>query len=253
METISSRQNAVIRQLRRLAAESDERTASGLFVCDGKKFLEEALRSGCRVQTVLWKETRDAGFAGLPAFPQEYCAKADLFDYASPLRNSPGPLFTVEMPAPEPDSAVHRAVILEGIQDPGNVGTVLRTADAFEIDAVILLDCCADLYAPKTVRASMGAVFRQRVLRMKREDLPAFCSANGLSLYGAALREDAADLRTLPLANAAVAIGSEGRGLSPELLALCDRLVIIPMNGAAESLNAAMAAGIFMWEMARQA
>ena len=251
METISSRQNAVIRQFRRLAADSEERLNTGLFVCDGRKFLEEALRSGCAVRTVLWKESRGADFGSFPAFPQEYCAKADLFDYASPLRNSPGPLFTVELPASRQAGALRNAIVLEGIQDPGNVGTVLRTADAFEVDAVILLEGCADLFAPKTVRASMGAIFRQRVLRLNREALPAFCAENGLALYGAALREDAVDLRTLPLRSAAVAIGSEGRGLSPELLAMCDRLVIIPMNGAAESLNAAMAAGIFMWEMAR--
>ena len=250
MEIIASRQNTVIRRFRRLASENEERIRSGCYLCDGAKMLEEALRSGVPVRTVLWKEKRDERFGRFAGFPEEYCVKTELYDYVSPLRNSPGPLFTVEMPA-EQTGPVSSAVILEGIQDPGNVGTILRTADAFGIDAVVLLEGCADLYAPKSVRASMGAVFRQRIHRMNREELPGFCVKNNIPLYGAALRDDAMDLRAYPLSRAAVAVGSEGRGLSQELIALCDALLIIPMNGEAESLNAAMAAGIIMWEMTR--
>jgi TrmH family RNA methyltransferase len=84
------------------------------------------------------------------------------------MKNSPGPLFTVQMPeaGEAASSPVTSVLVLEGVQDPGNVGTVLRTADAFGVSAVILLEGCADLYAPKTVRATMGAIFRQRVLQM---------------------------------------------------------------------------------------
>ena len=167
------------------------------------------------------------------------------------MQNSPGPLFCVAIPeAKEPETLQH-VLVLETVQDPGNVGTVVRTANAFGIDAVILVGACADLYQPKTVRASMGAIFRQRVLTMELDALCALLKRHELPLYGAALDEHALDIRTLSLQHAALAVGSEGRGLSVELLARCEEKVIIPMNPDSESLNAAVAASVLMWEMAR--
>ena len=134
---------------------------------------------------------------------------------------------------------------------PGNVGTAIRTANALGMDAVVLTGACADLYGPKTVRATMGALFRQPVLTCATDELMQLLRANGLKLYGAALTDTAQDLRRVPLTPAAVAIGSEGRGLSAELLAQCDGQIIIPMQPGAESLNAAVAAAVVMWEIAR--
>ena len=165
--------------------------------------------------------------------------------------NSPGPLFTVAIRGCAKPGKLPNALILENVQDPGNVGTVIRTADAFRIGAVILTGQCADLYHPKTVRATMGAIFRQKVLFMDREFLKPFLEDMGLPLYGAALSPKARDLREVPVKNAAVAVGSEGRGLSRELLSLCDGELIIPMNPDSESLNAAAAAAVILWEMAR--
>ena len=143
------------------------------------------------------------------------------------------------------------AIVLEGVQDPGNVGTVIRTANAFGVDAVILTGACADLYNPKTVRATMGAIFRQRVLELPLAELRAALDENGLPLYGAALSETARDFREMLLDKAAVAVGSEGNGLSTELLAICDGQLIIPMRPDSESLNAGVAASVIMWEMSR--
>lgn len=147
---------------------------------------------------------------------------------------------------------ITNAVVLENLQDPGNVGTVIRTANAFGIDAVILVGDCADLYNPKTVRASMGAIFRQRVIRLNVSELKALCLNEKLALYGAALSDTAQDIGEVSLLNAAVAIGSEGRGLSEDFLKLCDGQIIIPMKPCAESLNAAIAAAVVMWEMSKQ-
>ena len=248
MEKLTSRKSAVIRAFRDLAGSASLRQEKGLFLCDGGKLLAEALRSGASVETVLWREARDAD---APAFPQEYLLPGDLFDYVSPLSNSPGPLFSVRMPSPPDLNAVRRVLALEELQDPGNVGTVLRTADAFGVDLVVLLGGCADCYAPKTVRASMGAVFRQKTVRMNAEEFVSFCHERELSLWGAALTDTARDLRSVSLDRAAVLIGSEGHGLSRELLQSCDGEIIIPMSGEAESLNAAVAAAIIMWEMQR--
>ena len=249
MERLTSRKSAVIRAFRDLARSSAAREEKGLFLCDGQKLLQEALRSGASVETVLWKENRAAD---LPPFPQEALLPADLFDYVSPMANSPGPLFSVRMLSAPDLYKVSRVLALEELQDPGNVGTVLRTADAFGVDLVVLLEGCADLYAPKTVRASMGAVFRQAAVRMDAEAFVSFCREKNLPLWGAALTDTARDLRSLPLDPAAVLIGSEGHGLSRELLRACDGEIIIPMSGEAESLNAAVAAAIVMWEMQRR-
>ncbi len=248
-EELRSRQSAPIRFLRELARDAEARRENGLYLCDGEKLLQEALRSNAEICHVAWREKRAGGYG---AFEKEYLLSAELFDYVSPLKNSPGPLFSVRMnPEPAPTS-LQRVLVLEEIQDPGNVGTILRTADAFSMDAVILLEGCADVYAPKTVRASMGAIFRQNVLRMTLAEAVSYCRAQDLPLYGAALSPRARDLRTLRLDRSAVAIGSEGHGLSAELLGQCDGELIIPMSGEAESLNAGIAAAIVMWEMCRQ-
>ena len=164
------------------------------------------------------------------------------------MKNSPGPLFTLALPA-EPEGVFNRAILLENVQDPGNVGTVIRTAAAMGVDTVLLCGACADVYSPKTARATMGAIFREKILHCTPDEARALADKNGLKLYGAALSDRAADIRTLTLQKAVVAIGSEGRGLCEELLSLCDGELIIPMSPGSESLNAAVAAAITLWEM----
>lgn len=247
MENITSRKNAYIKHLRALASEKEYRQETQEYICDGLKLLKEALHFGAEISSVLWKDKAESlELQGV----RQYVAPAELFDYASPMKNSPGPLFTVKMPQ-RSGQKIEKAVVLETVQDPGNVGTVIRTANAFNIDAVILCSDCADLYNPKTVRATMGAIFRQQVIRVDVSQLRNFLDENGLKLYGAALSDKARDVREVELKNAAVAIGSEGKGLSRELLEACDGEIIIPMNPDSESLNAAVAASVLMWEMAR--
>ncbi|MGN1002220.1 MAG: TrmH family RNA methyltransferase [Oscillospiraceae bacterium] len=248
MEQLTSRQNRIIAHLRRLGTDKSYRHACGEFVCDTPKLLAEALLWGGEIGTVLWAQGSEV--LPLPEGVRQYTAPRELVDYASPLSSSAGPLFTVRMKTWEL-AAPGRTLVAETIQDPGNLGTILRTANALNIDTVILTGDCADVYNPKTVRASMGAVFRQRRHEMSREQLRAYLTEHGFRLYGAALSETAEDIRTLDLSKAAVAIGSEGRGLSNELLSLCDGRLIIPMNAQCESLNAAVAAAIVMWELCR--
>ena len=249
METLNSRQNTLIRHLRALANDAAYRRERGEYLCDGIKTLREALHFGAELRAVLWRERPED--APIPETVRQAVASGDLFDYASPLKNSPGPLFSVAIPASEKSGALERVLVLENVQDPGNVGTVIRTANAFGIDAVVLLGACAELYHPKTVRATMGAIFRQRVLRRSSEELDALLAGNRLPLYGAALDPRARDVRGLSLRRAAVAVGSEGQGLSEALLARCDGKIIIPMDPDSESLNAAVAAAVLMWEMTR--
>ena len=247
MEKISSRKNEYIRALRQLAGDAAYRRERGEYLCDGMKTLREALSFGGIVTSVLWKD--EAQDIALPVDCVQYISDGELFDYASPMKNSPGPLFTVKIPDADKTSPIKNAIVLETVQDPGNVGTVIRTANAFGTDAVILTGDCADLYNHKTVRATMGAIFRQRVICCEREELAALLSKNNLNLYGAALSKRAEDIRKVDIKNAAVAVGSEGRGLSEALLSMCRGELIIPMQPDSESLNASIAAAIVMWEM----
>ena len=249
MERITSRKNAYIQCVRQLAADGAFRRSRGEYLCDGMKTLREALRYGGKVTSILWKEREE--ILELPGDVPQYLAPTELFDYASPMSNSPGPLFTVAIRGCSKPGKLKNAIVLENVQDPGNVGTVIRTANAFGIGAVILTENCADLYHPKTVRATMGAVFRQLVLEMDRETLLRFLQDQQLPLYAAALDQRAVDLRQVSLQHAAVAVGSEGRGLSRELIEASEKTIIIPMRPDSESLNAAVAAAVLMWEASR--
>lgn len=240
MEIIRSRQNELIRRFRALGADGDFRREQGEFIGAGQKLLDEALASGAEVTMALGTEA----VSGCPC----RLVSPELLDYVSPLKNAPGPVFSVRMRQADAAKPT-RAVVLENVQDPGNVGTVLRTADALGVELVVLCGACADHWSPKAVRASMGAVFRQSVVRAALSELDGVLG--GLPLYGAALSPEARDIRTLAGQNSAVAIGNEGRGLTEELLAHCAGQIIIPMRPQAESLNAAIAAALCMWELVR--
>lgn len=248
MERITSRKNPYIARLRLLAGSASARRESGETVLDGVKLLAEAKASGAELTGVLCDEGGDApDVRGCPI----YTAPAELVAYASPVKNSPGPVFSVRMPRIARPDKLTTAIVLENMQDPGNVGTLIRTANALGIDAVILAGDCADRTSPRAVRASMGAAFRQYVAECSLYELPGLLRDFGLKLYGAALSPEAVDIRTVELKSAAVAIGNEGHGLSRELLGMCDGAVIIPMRPGSESLNAAAAGAVAMWEMAR--
>ena len=194
--------------------------------------------------------------SALPALPEavrRVQVPPDLMKSISPAQTPQGVLSVCGLPdRPLPELLEgRRYVVLDGVQDPGNVGTILRTADAFSADGLFLVNACADLYNPKTVRASMGAVFRCPVWTCGLDELQTLLEESGLPLYGAALRADTEDVRQVDISRCAVAVGSEGKGLSHELLGVCDKTVKIPMSEHCESLNAAIAAAVLLWEAAR--
>lgn len=251
MERITSRKNPLLEHMRRLNGAAYRRER-GEFLCDSPKLVEEALRHGAQVVSLAVSDGMEPPRGLMPdvrcvAVPQDVMASI------SPMRTPQGMLAVCRTPdtvLPERLTG-RRYVVLDGVQDPGNVGTVIRTADAFGCDGVVLLAGCADPYSVKTLRASMGAVFRVPVWCTGAETLHLCLREAGLPLYGAALRDDTEDARMLDLRRCAIAIGSEGKGLSRELLAVCDRTVLIPMSDHCESLNAAIAASVLLWEAAR--
>ncbi len=251
METITSRQNPLCTHLRKLSSSAAYRRQCGEFLCDSPKLLQEALLWGSELHTVVVTAGTEA--PPLPKGVRLVEVPADVMRSVSPMETPQGTLFTCAIhtePLPE-TLAGRRYVVLDTLQDPGNVGTILRTADAFHADGMFLVNGCADLYNPKTLRATMGAVFRCPVWTVGVEELSALLKRSGIPLYGAALREDTLDARQADYSRCAIAIGSEGRGLTEGVLALCDRTIKIPMSEHCESLNAAAAATVLLWEAAR--
>ena len=254
METITSRQNPLCVQVRKLAAEGKYRRRTGRFLCDSPKLVQEALRwTPEAVETVLC--TSQALLPALPGHVRAVLVPEEVMASLAPSKTPQGVLAVCALedrPLPRTLEG-SRYVVLDGVQDPGNVGTVLRTADAFWCDGVFLVGGCADLWSPKTLRASMGAAFRCPVWSCTAQELSDLLRRSGIPLWGAALREDTADVKAVDWSRAALAIGSEGQGLSRELLEMCDGTVRIPMREHCESLNAAAAAAVLIWEMARAA
>lgn len=255
---IESKHNTTLRHLARLNREKKYRQGAGEMVCEGWKMLGEALSSGVTVKTVL-QRTGDAPDSGLIAQAEAqgarlFEAEASLFAQASDVETPQGVIFSCVPPKRRADDlpeTLSGAILLDGVQDPGNLGTILRTADAFALDAVILCEGCTDPTAPKVVRATMGAAFRQPVYRMPLAEAAAALKTRGLPVYAAALKPDSVPSTALDLHGAAVIVGSEGRGVTAQALELCDKKVVIPMAGRAESLNVGVAAAILIWEMTK--
>lgn len=245
-QRIESRKNPYLQQVRKLLSSRSEREKSRLFVCDGTKLLDEAVAHFPGLDTVILSD--GVNVQNLPNHVRLIRVSKDIMASVSPMEAPQGAVFVCKMPE-ETDFVPQRGcLILDGIQDPGNLGTILRTADALEVP-VVLLDGCADPYSWKVVRASMGAVFRTGIVRTNWETAKNKLKAARIPIGVTALSPRAIDLRQAKLHEMALVIGSEGQGVRKDVLDSADQELIIPMNSKCESLNAAIAAAIVMWQM----
>ena len=242
---ITARKNPLLQQVRRLLTSRRERESTGLFVADGTKLLSEAVRWWPGLDTVILS---DGVEMALPEQVRIVRVPPEIMEFISPMESPQGALFLCRLPEKRKFEPKPGMLLLDGVQDPGNLGTILRTADAFEIP-VVLLEGCADPYSHKVVRASMGAVFRSPVVQTTWQEAANAFKQSGIPLAVTALTDRAQDLRSANLGTMAVVIGSEGRGVRQEVLSAADQELIIPMNPNCESLNAAIAAAIVMWQM----
>ena len=252
IEVITSRTNPLVSQIRKLEKDRAYRRETGLFLCDGVKLYEEALRWGADIQTVLF--TPDRRPQQFPRGVRAVQVPEGLMSALSPAKTPQGLLFLCRQPRTQLPGKLtgSRYLVLDGLQDPGNVGTIWRTADAFGTDGLILTRSCADPWHSKTVRATMGAAFRLPVWESEPEMLAKVLNEANIPLYGTCLREDTVDLRSYDGGPAAVVIGNEGNGISDEVLRLCCRTWKIAMESKGESLNAAAAAAVVLWELYRR-
>jgi TrmH family RNA methyltransferase len=259
VELITSRQNERVKRVAELCSSARRRRESGLCVIHGLKLCAEAVRFGVALRELwLTREARLSHGAGLEpvaaAAERLYLMDGGVCGRISPDRSPQGIVAVAALPAAsgiEELAGQPRLAALQAVQDPGNVGAIIRSAAAFGYGGVVLTGDCADPFSPKALRASMGAVFGTATAfcRSLAEALGSLKALGHLTV-AAALGADAGPLdgyraeRRLTLA-----IGSEGRGLSQDVLEACARAVTIPVTDRVESLNAAVAAGIAMWEM----
>ncbi len=247
-ERLTSRQNPLFVHLHKLQTSRSYRAETRQFCADGVKLLDEAVRWYPGLRTVIACD----GLA-LPDLSEDVRivrVPERLMQSISSMRTPQGVIFLCDLPEAKPLGIKPGSLILDGIQDPGNLGTILRTADALDVP-VVLSGGCADPYGEKTVRASMGAVLRTVPQIAEISEILAYCDGHKIPLAVTALSDRAEDLRSVRLCDYAVVIGSEGQGVRAEYLENAKKELIIPMSERCESLNAAVAAGIVMWEMRR--
>ena len=272
-ELITSRQNPQVRGACGLS-EKKKRRETGLFRFDGIKLLREALQCNVEIVSVfvrmpmdeaiekeLWNFTSSGRLLEEQILPVTEAVFEKLTDEKSPegivtvARQLCGLHIRGNQENTGEIASEERLLLAESLRDPGNLGTVMRSCAALGIDRLILTSDCADFYNPKTIRGAMGALFRLPTLTVGTEELPALIHAlqgKGRRVYAAALRENALKIGEIKLtAGDCFVIGNEGHGLSESTIAACDGTAIIPMREGNESLNAAAAAAICIWETVR--
>jgi TrmH family RNA methyltransferase len=256
---VQSKQNARLKQLRQALAHPG-RNGCDLAGIEGPKLLDEALRAGLRVACVFAAQGAEPLLDGLPLPPE-----AEILLLPRELLNS---ALTTETPQPvaalvEPPKwtwedvfADHAKapllIVLAGLQDPGNVGTILRSAEAFGASAVLSLTGTVSTWNPKAVRASAGSLFRLPLLIVETENCFARLRQEGVRILTTAVEGAEAAGRIDLAGPVALLIGNEGNGVPEELAAKADGAVTIPCPGPVESLNAAIAASVLLYEASRQ-
>lgn len=268
ISVISSRQNPKVKAIYALS-DRKVREETRLFRLDGIKLCAEAISCGLEIDGVYLRESSaerviDRLRAELDTLSEDkiiYLSDA-VFDKISEEK-SPEGIITVakhidkfrKIGKIEKEDIFRdeSLLLLESLRDPGNLGTVIRSAAALGVEKIVMSSDCADIYNPKTIRAAMGGLFRVDIVRIERELMAAYIAelrAAGRRVFAAALDERALCLGDFEvLRGDCFVIGNEGHGLSAELIAACDNSVIIPMQAGTESLNAASASVILMWEI----
>lgn len=257
---ISSRKNSKTAHFRRLAREKAYREEQGEFVIEGAKLCLEAVRSGLTITAAFITE------AAKEKYPEVFAAVSDIISpdiitddisgYISDTKTPQGVFLTAKTldKIIETDKIYSGSfILLDGLQDAGNIGTIIRTCDALGISGVILSKDCADIYSPKTVRGAMGSLFRLPLFRGELTGIIERLKAAGFKVYAAALDDTAQKLsKTVFSDKSAVIIGNEGNGVSAEVIRAAGEKLYIPIKNA-ESLNAGVAAAIISWEITKQA
>lgn len=249
---ITSKSNATIKRIKKLLSSAKERKQTGTFVIEGLRLVKEAPPEA--VEELFVSESFSAAQGlDLSLYQKTEVIADDVYRSLSDTVSPQGVLAVVRMSAAAVDvsklSKNCRLLLLDDMQDPGNLGTVFRTAEAAGVDAVFMSKGCVDLYNPKVIRSTMGSIFRVPYMIADLASVIARLKEEGITVYGAAL-EEATDYRSVSFPDAlAIVIGNEGNGISPQVLHAVDRRIHIPMVGKVESLNAAVSAAVLLFHV----
>jgi TrmH family RNA methyltransferase len=262
IRSVQSKQNARVKELR-AALLRPSRGEADLIALEGLHLVEEALRSGTRLQTIFVAQGHEHLLKTLSAIDETateiLAVPREVLD-STVSTESPQPIAALAHPHHWPwtevlakkSGASALIVVLSGIQDPGNLGTILRSAEAFDATGILCLTGTVSRWNPKAMRASAGSVFRLPVLASSETKAFQHLREAGIRTLAAIARE-AEPLNEINLTGPiALFIGSEGSGLPPEIAAQCDARITIPCPGPVESLNAAVAASVLLYEASRQ-
>lgn len=251
MQRIDSLQNHRVKTWKKLKTKKG-RDKQGAFLIEGEHLVEEALRSNAKVTTIIVDEDRN----DIPFTTREISivqVSKSVFREISDTDTPQGIIAVCEKLKERPlslsEGSERKFLLLDEVQDPGNVGTMIRTADCAGFNAVILGKGCADLYNPKTIRSTQGSLFHLPIYQQDLTETIRRLKEHQIPVFGTALSQ-ATDYRKIGKHAAfALLVGNEGAGVKPEYLELCDENVYIPIYGQAESLNVAVAAGILMYAL----
>ena len=258
---ITSKDNQAVKAAAKLMSSARERRQTGRFIAEGIRLCTEVLENHCKICEVFYTEDAYLRYTETVerlerAAGKSYQITDEIAEKIADTVTPQGVFVVAEMIVNTIDldniKTDGQFVLLENLQDPGNVGAIFRTAEALGLNGAFLTNDSCDPYNPKTIRASMGAVFRlpylivDDVVTAMKE-----CKAKNMRPI-ASVPDEASKITAIRFFKGAImCIGNEGNGLSEQLKAVCGEKVTIPMNGRAESLNASMAAGIILWEMTR--
>ena len=249
METLTSLKNTKIVSWRSLK-DKKGREEQHAFLVEGVRMVREALSSSFTVQALLLREDYVPDFS-LPCDIPSFMLPAHVFQSVCDTRTPQGIAAVLEMKDHQAVSGA-RLIALDNVQDPGNVGTIIRTADAAGFDGVLLSPDCADLFSPKVLRSTMGSVFRLGFsFPSSLPDALSEFKMEGYSVLSSQLDGESFFDRAGVSSRFVLVVGNEGNGVSDPVKALATHRLCLPMRGGAESLNVAVAAGIMMYDLAR--
>lgn len=255
-QIITSRDNKIIKLTKSLG-DKQGRDKEGLFIIEGYRNVRDAAEKGAKIEFVLASERCSYDLSPLGKY-RVYTLAPKIFDYVSGTVTPQGVMAVCrieELSFADLEIGENSLfVVCENLQDPGNAGTIIRTADAAGAKAVIMTKGCVDIYNPKVTRSVMSSLFSVKVIRNKNMDsVFGFLKNNSIKSVAGALKDNSVSLFDCSMkGNVAIFIGNEGNGLENDTVKRCDNCVTIPMLGNAESLNASTAAAVMMYEHVRQ-
>jgi len=251
MRRIESLQNSQVKHWKKLVSVRKERDKSGEFLVEGFHLVEEALKKQDSVIALVVREGMNIPQAWNVDNIEIIEITMEIAKEIAETEHSQGIYAHCSQPktSSEQQQTWTRLLFIDAVQDPGNVGTMIRTADAVGMDAVILGKGSADAFNPKTVRSGQGSHFHIPVLRGELSEWVQSCKGKGIPVYGTSLDESVVYNHVEPQQQFALIMGNEGSGLSPELLVQTDMNLKIPLLGQAESLNVAVATGILLYTL----